>query len=302
MSYKYGDGLASRNIKFYLDQISKISPLTPEEEKKLGFVIKEGKDKAAREKAIEQLVKSNLKFVVSYAKKYQGMGLNILDLINEGNLGLIEAARRFDPEKNVKFISYAVWWIRQSIIHALTQYSRIYHVPQKMSDHVAKMKRIRFHLNNELGRVPTREEIARQMKVSVSKVEDLEALTQHNVSLSEKYFGEGLEYIDRIKDEMTPSVESQIIQGSVQKQIWNMLTLLDEKEADVLKLRFGLCDEKIVKLLEENRKTEKDLPLTLQAIGDMLHLTRERIRQIEKKAMDKLARSQRLKQLKGYLN
>jgi len=301
MSFKYSNSVDSKNIKLYLNQIAKIKLLTAEKEKDLGRII-QGKEQPARGKAVNQLVKSNLKFVVAYAKKYQGMGLSLLDLINEGNLGLIEAAKRFDPGKNVKFISYAVWWIRQSIIHALTQYSRIYHIPQKLSNQITEMKRIQSKLNNELGRTPSREEIAKKMKLKPSDIEELEILAVRNVSLSDKYYDEDVEYVDKIKDELSLPVETQIIRNSIQKQIRDLLEELDEKEADVLKLRFGFYDSKIKKILKETEKMEQDLPLTLQAIGNIMGLTRERIRQIEKKAMGKLARSHRLQQLRGYLN
>lgn len=276
------DHLDSKNLKLYLDQISRFPMLTQEEEKKLGKLIQQGNKEALR-----QLIEANLRFVVSYVKKYRGMGLNLHDLINEGNLGLIEAAKRFDPKRNVKFISYAVWWIRQAIIHALTQYSRIYHIPQKVSDQISEMKRVAAQLKKELGREPTREEIAKRMGITREDIEDMEILAEKKISLSDKYFNEDVEVGDKIKDTLSPSVEYQIIKNSVQEQIRQLLEELDEKEALVLKLRFGLDD---------------DQPRTLQEIGNILNLTRERIRQIEQKAMRKLARSHRLQQLRGYLN
>jgi len=276
------DYLDSPSLKIYLDQISKFPPLTEEEEKRLGEKAREGDPDALR-----RLIESNLKFVVSYVKKYRGMGLSLLDLINEGNIGLIEAAKRFDPTRNVRFISYAVWWIRQAIIHALSQYSRIYHIPQKMSDQISAMKKKTAELKGELGREPTRAEVARGMGVSEEDVDDLTVLEEKNVSLSDRLSDDGLEVEDRISDEISPPVEYQIIKSSVQQQIRAMIGELDEKEAVVLKLRFGLDD---------------DRPRTLQEIGDHLGLTRERIRQIEQKAMRKLSRSRRLQQLRGYLN
>jgi len=239
---------------------------------------------------------------VAYVKKYQGMGMTLLDLINEGNLGLMEAAKRFDPGRNVKFISYAVWWIRQAIIHSLTQNSRIYHIPQKLSDQISAMRRVRAQLNSELGRSPTREEVAEKMGLSTTDVEDLEILMERNVSLSDPYYGEEGEFGDKIQDDMSLSVELQIIKNSVQEQIRQILKGLDEKEANVLKLRFGLVDAEVERLLADSGLPPTDLPLTLQAIGDILHLTRERIRQIEKKAIRKLSRSHKLQELKGYLN
>jgi RNA polymerase primary sigma factor len=274
--------LDSKNLRHYLEQISKFPSYNEEEEKQLGVLIRQG-DKTAMEKLIE----GNLRFVVSYVKKYRGMGLGLLDLINEGNIGLLEAAKRYDPNRNVRFISYAVWWIRQAIIHALSQYSRIYNLPQKISDQISQMKKKTAQLKTELGREPTREEIAEALNVTSEDIEDLQILQEKNLSLSDRYHDEDLEMEERVKDELSPSVEYQIIKSSIQQQIREMLGELDVKEALVLKLRFGLDD---------------DRPQTLQEIGDSLSLTRERIRQIEQKAMRRLARSHRLQQLRGYLN
>jgi RNA polymerase primary sigma factor len=272
----------SRILKIYLEQIARFPALTEEDEKRLGERIRKGDEEAMR-----KLIESNLKFVVSYVKKYRGMGLSLLDLINEGNVGLIEAAKRFDPTRNVRFISYGVWWIRQAIIHALSQYSRIYNIPQKLSDQISMMKKKTAAIKSELGREPTREEIALALGIPVEDVEDLVILEEKNVSLSDRINDDGLEVEDRISDDLSPSVEYQIIKSSVEKQIRSMLGELDEKEALVLKLRFGLDD---------------DRPMTLQEIGHLLNLTRERIRQIEQKAMRKLSRSRKLQQLRGYLN
>jgi RNA polymerase primary sigma factor len=278
----YRDFFDSRNVKHYLEQIAKFPALTEEEEKKLGERIRGG-DK----EALQSLIKSNLKFVVSYVKKYRGMGLGLLDLIDEGNVGLIEAAKRFDPTRGVRFVSYAVWWIRQAIVHALTLYSRIYNIPQKLADQISQMKKKTAELKAELGRDPTREEISKAMGISETDVEDLEILGERNLSLSDKVNDDDLEVEDRISDAASPSVEYQIIKASVQQQIREILGELDEKEALVLKLRFGLDD---------------DRPRTLQEIGGQLKLTRERIRQIEQKAMRKLSRSNKLQHLRGYLN
>ncbi len=283
MSDEFKGSLDSKNLKLYLQQIAKFSQLTVEQEKELGHRIQNG-DKDALKKMIE----ANLRFVVSYVKRYKGMGLGLLDLINEGNLGLIEAAKRFDPNRNVKFISYAVWWIRQAVIHALSQYSRIYNIPQKLSDQISEMKKVRARLKKDLGHEPTREEIAKLMKVTQEEIEDLEILGRQNVSLSDKYFDDDtIELGDKIRDTLSPSVEYEYIKGSIESQIREILDGLDEKEALVLKLRFGLGD---------------DQTHTLQEIGDKLQLTRERIRQIEKKALRKLARGDKLRQLRGYLN
>jgi RNA polymerase primary sigma factor len=282
MTNGYQDSLESKNLKRYLQRIAKFPLLTPKEEKELGKRTQEG-DK----EALKKLTESNLRFVVSYVKKYRGMGLSLLDLINEGNLGLIEAAKRFDPKKNVKFISYAVWWIRQAVIHALSKYSRIYHIPQKLSGQISEMKKTRAQIKKDLKRDPTREELAARLKTTVENVEDMEILSGRNISLSDKYYDEDMEVGDRIKDSLTPSVEYQIVKNSIEKQIRSILKELDDKEALVLKLRFGF---------------EDDRAHTLQEIGNRLNLTRERIRQIEKKAMRKLSHSHKLQQLRGYLN
>lgn len=293
MDHNFKDSLDSKNLVRYLKQIAKFPQISQKEEKELGKLIQKGDKKALR-----NLVESNLRFVVSYAKRYKGMGLSLPDLINEGNLGLIEAAKRFDPDKNVKFISYAVWWIRQAIIHALTKYSRIYHIPQKLSDQISEMKRINAQLKKDLGREPTREETAERMKLNVEEIEDLEILESKDISLSDKYYDDNVEVGDRIKDSLSPSVELQIVKNSVQENIRDILNQLDEKEALVLKLRFGIEDEE----LKDKYGFEDFSPKTLQEIGNKLDLTRERIRQIEKKAMRKLAHSHKLQQLRGYLN
>ena len=273
--------LESKNLRKYLEEIGRFAPATEVEERTLGERIHHGD-----RDALQRLIEANLRFVVSYVKKYQGMGLGLLDLINEGNLGLIEAAKRFDPKRNVKFISYAVWWIRQAVIHALTQSSRITHVPQKLSDQILQKKRKVAQLKGELGHDPTREEIAAAMGLAVADIEDLEMLEEREVSLNDRFNDDDQTMEEKISD-VTPSVEYQIIKASIEHQLRDILGELDEKEAAVLKWRFGLDD---------------DQPLTLQEIGDKMRLTRERIRQIEQKAMRKLSRSNKLQQLRGYLN
>jgi RNA polymerase primary sigma factor len=272
----------AKNLKVYLSQISRFPVHTEAEEKELGRKIQAGDKDSLR-----KLIEANLRFVVSYVKKYRGMGLGLLDLINEGNLGLIEAAKRYDPSRNVRFISYAVWWVRQAVVHALTQSSRIYHLPQKLSDQISLMKKKVTALKAELGREPSREEIAQSMGISVDDIEDLMILAERDVHLSDRLADSDLEVEGQIKDNDSPPVEYQIVKSSIQQQIREILAELDEKEALVLKLRFGLDD---------------DRPQTLQEIGQRLKLTRERIRQIEQKAMRKLSRSHRFQQLRGYLN
>ena len=278
----YEDFLDSRNLRHYLSQIAKFPVYTEDEEKELGRKALRGEGEAQR-----RLVEANLRFVVSYVKKYRGMGLSLLDLIDEGNLGLIEAAKRFDPERNVRFISYAVWWIRQAVVHALTRSARVFNLPQKLSDQISMMKKKIAELKAEKGREPSREEIAAGLGVSAEDVDDLMILAEKDVHLSDRLSDSDLEIESRIEDRGTPSVEYQIVKSSIQQQIRDILGELDEKEATVLRLRFGLDD---------------DRPQTLQEIGQALKLTRERIRQIEQKAMRKLSRSHQVQQLRGYLN
>ena len=276
------DIFESRSLQQYLEQISKFPALSEEEEKELARRIQEGD-----REALQRLVESNLRFVVNYAKKYRGMGLGMLDLIHEGNLGLIEAAKRFDPNRNVRFVSYAVWWIRQAILHALTQNARAFHIPQKLSDQISLMRRKEAELKAELGREPTREEIAEALGITPEEVDDFRILAEKNISLSNHLPDSDQEVEEMIKDEVEPSVEYQIIKNAIEQQVRDLLQELDEKEALVLRLRFGL---------------DNNQPMTLQEIGDILNLTRERIRQIELKAKRKLAQSHRLQQLRGYLN
>jgi RNA polymerase primary sigma factor len=278
----YEDVLDSRNLKLYLSRIAKFPLYTEEEEKELGWKAQRGDGDALR-----RLVEANLRFVVSYVKKYRGMGLSMLDLIDEGNLGLIEAAKRFDPDRNVRFISYAVWWIRQAVIHALTQSARVVSLPQKLADQISLMKKKVAELKAEKGREPSREEIAASLGISEEDIEDLLILSERGLHLSDRVADSDLEVGGKIEDRGTPPVEYQIVKSSIQQQIRDILGELDEKEATVLKLRFGLDD---------------DRPQTLQEIGLRLNLTRERIRQIEQKAMRKLSRSHQVQQLRGYLN
>lgn len=276
------DFTESKSLKHYLEEIAKFPQVSEEEEKNLALRIRQGEREALR-----KLVEANLKFVVSYVKKYAGMGLSLLDLINEGNLGLMEAAKRFDPERGVKFITYAVWWIHQAIIHALTQNSRIYTLPQKMSDLISRMRKKKEMLKAHLDREPTRDEVAASLGLTPEEVADLEILAEREVSLSDHLGGDDLTVEERLGDEAEPSVEDKIVRASLESQVHELLDGLEEKEARVLKLRFGLDGQP---------------PLTLQKIGDDLGLTRERVRQIEQKAMRKLAQSQKLRQLRGYLN
>ncbi|MFQ5702202.1 MAG: RNA polymerase sigma factor RpoD/SigA [Acidobacteriota bacterium] len=272
------DGSSSQSLKKYLQEISKLSRITADEEKKLGARIAKG-DKAA----LKKLVEANLRFVVSFAKKYRGC-----DLINEGNIGLIEAAKRFDPKKNVKFITYAVWWVRQSIIHALSDQSGAFRLPQKQANLLYRIGKTISTLTGELERSPTPDEIAERLEITVEEVLSLLRVADDNVSLSTVIDDEHEFHLsDKLEQDMVPSADDVLLRSSLKTLLHAALVDLEPKEEKVVKLRFGLSGEE---------------PKTLKEIGEMMNLSRERIRQIEAQALEKLNRSQRCQQLRGYLN
>jgi RNA polymerase primary sigma factor len=271
------------SLNAYIRGIAKFKPLTAEREKELGARIRQGDATA-----LNELVEANLRFVVSYAKRYRGLGLSFIDLIHEGNLGLIEAGKRFDPERNVKFISYAVWWIRQAIFHALAEHTRVFRLPPKMSGQVSRLGSARDRLAAELERAPTTEELAKETALSIGAVEDLLRIAGEDLSLSSTVGEDGtLELGDTLQQESVPEVEGEMIRTSFEEQIQKTVAELDEKEQEVIRMRFGFGGEE---------------PRTLQEIGERLGLSRERIRQIESKAKEKLRRNQRAQGLRGYLN
>jgi RNA polymerase primary sigma factor len=272
------------SLNAYIREISRFKPLSGDEEKELGRRIQRGDHKA-----LQKLVEANLRFVVSYAKRYRGLGLSFLDLIHEGTLGLIEAAKRFDADRNVKFISYAVWWVRQAIFHALSEHTRVFRLPQKLSGQISKVGNARQQLATELNRSPTNEEVAEKTSLSLHEVEELLKVAGDDLSLSSTVGEEGtLELGDTLEQETIPSVELEMIKSSFEEQVRRaMLEELDEKERGVIKMRFGLDGEE---------------PRTLQEIGEELGLSRERIRQIESKAKEKLRRSHLAQGLRGVLN
>jgi len=271
------------SLNAYIREISRFKPLSQEHEKELGHRIRKGD-----QEALQRLVEANLRFVVSYAKRYRGLGMSFLDLIHEGTLGLIEAAKRFDPERNVKFISYAVWWVRQAIFHALSEHMRVFRLPQKLSSQVSKMGTARRRLTVELERAPTTEELAAKTDLSNREVEALLMAGSEDLSLSTAIGEEGsLELGDVLEQDSVPSVERELIRSSFEEQVRAMVSHLDDKERAVIELRFGLDGEE---------------PRTLQEIGEALGLSRERIRQIESKAKEKLRRSHEVQGLRGALN
>jgi RNA polymerase primary sigma factor len=271
------------SLNAYIREIARFKPLSADDEKVLGRRIKQGD-----QQALQRLVEANLRFVVSYAKRYRGLGLSFLDLIHEGSLGLIEAAKRFDPERNVKFISYAVWWVRQAIFHALAEHSRVFRLPQKLSGQISKVGNARQQLAAELERAPTTEEVANKTMLSEAEVENLLRVAGDDLSLSTAVGEDGkMELGDTLEQDTIPSIELELIRTSFEDQIRAMVGELEPKERDVIKMRFGLDGEE---------------PRTLQEIGEALGLSRERIRQIESKAKEKLRRSHRASELRGALN
>jgi RNA polymerase primary sigma factor len=275
--------LTGDSLNAYIREISKFRPLSGDEEKELARRIRDGD-----QDALQRLVEANLRFVVSYCKRYRGLGLSFLDLIHEGSMGLMEAAKRFDPERNVKFISYAVWWVRQAIFHALSEQHRIFRLPQKLSGQVSKVGNARDKLANELDRAPTTAELAKRTDLSEHEVENALKVAGDDLSLSSAVGEDGtLELGDTIEQDTVPSVERQLMRSSFEEQIRSLVAELDEKERQVISMRFGLDGED---------------PRTLQEIGEALGLSRERIRQIESKAKEKLRRNQRTSSLRGALN
>ena len=274
---------SSEIFRKYLQEIARFPRLTPEEEHELAVRAQQG-DKDA----IRKLVEGNLRFVVSYAKKYRNSSVSFLDLINEGNIGLLQAAKKFDPDRNVKFITYAVWWIRQSILHALSEQGGSFRLPQKQATLLYRVSRARTSLARTLQREPTPKELADETGLPVEEVDVLLAAGTENVSLSTP-LGEDdtAELGDLIEQENVPATDADLMREAFEKQIREMLGDLGPKERDVLSLRYGL---------------DTDEPLTLREIGEKLHLSRERVRQIENQALEKCRRSGKARSLHGYLN
>ena len=273
-------------LRAYLRALARIPRLTAEEEHAVAIKAAAGDQEAQR-----RLVEANLRFVVSYAKRYRGIGVPLVDLIHEGNLGLMEASRRFDPARNVKFITYAVWWVRQAIMHALSEQVRAFTLPQKLSGVAARFGREVADLTEQLDRAPTTSEIASDLSISESDVEALKRIGGSDVSLNEhigRGDSDGSELGDLIEQEAIEDVEQELIHRDAASRVRQALHDLDDKEREVVTLRFGL-----------DRDGE---PRTLQEIGDALGVSRERVRQIESRAKDKLRRSKRAGELRSYLN
>jgi RNA polymerase primary sigma factor len=273
-------------LRAYLTEIGKLPSVTVEQERELAVRIQQGDEAALR-----RLVEANLRFVVSYAKRYRGFGVGFLDLIHEGNLGLMEAARRFDPSRKVKFISYAVWWVRQSLLHILSDQSRIISVPAKLSGPASKLGRHRAALSTLLDRNPTTQELADDLDISEADATALLQISGDEMSLSDRVGGgdqtHPREVGDLLAQVMMPPVDDELVHQAVVDQLRKAIAELGPKEREVMRLRFGLTGGEA---------------LTLQGVGERLKLSRERVRQIEARAKDKLRRSTRLQGVKSALN
>jgi RNA polymerase primary sigma factor len=271
----------SASLDKYLQEIGKEELITVEEEVELAQRIKKG-DQAA----LEKLTRANLRFVVSVAKQYQNQGLSLPDLINEGNLGLIKAAEKFDETRGFKFISYAVWWIRQSILQALAEQSRIVRLPLNQVGSLNKINKAFSKFEQEHERKPSPEELAKELDLPADKVADTLRVSGRHVSVDAPFVdGEDNSLLDVLVNNDSPNADRSLIDESLAREIDRALATLTEREADIIRMFFGIgCQE-----------------MTLEEIGERFGLTRERVRQIKEKAIRRLRHTSRSKLLKSYL-
>ena len=272
----------SQSLDKYLQEIGKVDLLTPDEEVELAKRIKEGD-----QIALEKLTKANLRFVVSVAKQYQNQGLSLGDLINEGNLGLIKAAQRFDETRGFKFISYAVWWIRQSILQALAEQSRIVRLPLNRVGSLNKISKTFSELEQKYEREPSPEELAEVLEVTTAEVVDTMKISGRHVSMDAPFVqGEENSLLDVLENDSEATPDSGLMTDSLRREVPRALSTLTQRESDVITLYFGLNGEHA---------------MTLEEIGEKFNLTRERVRQIKEKAIRRLRHTSRSKALKPYL-
>ncbi len=272
----------SQSLDKYLQEIGKVDLLTPDEEVILAQKIREGD-----QLSLERLTKANLRFVVSVAKQYQNQGLSLGDLINEGNLGLIKAAQRFDETRGFKFISYAVWWIRQSILQALAEQSRIVRLPLNRVGSLNKISKTFSELEQKFEREPSPEELAEVLEISTGEVVDTLKISGRHVSMDAPFVqGEENSLLDVLENDSEDKPDSGLINDSLRREVQRALSTLTQREADVVTLYFGLNGEH---------------EMTLEEIGEKFNLTRERVRQIKEKAIRRLRHTSRSKALKTYL-
>ncbi|MFN3194821.1 MAG: RNA polymerase sigma factor RpoD/SigA [Chlorobiota bacterium] len=274
----------SQSLDKYLQEIGKVDLITAEEEIDLAQKIKKGGPASMR--ALEKMVKANLRFVVSVAKQYQNQGLSLGDLINEGNLGLIKAAKRFDETRGFKFISYAVWWIRQSILQALAEQSRIVRLPLNRVGALNKIGKKFSELEQEFEREPTATELADELEMSISEITETIKISGRHLSVDAPFVqGEDNSLLDVLPNEQQPPPDTDLMQESLRTEVKQVLTTLSEREAEVIKLYFGIDGNS----------------LTLEEIGEKFNLTRERVRQIKEKAIRRLRHQSRSKSLRTFL-
>ncbi len=272
----------SQSLDKYLQEIGKVDLLTPDEEVDLAKRIREGD-----QLALEKLTKANLRFVVSVAKQYQNQGLSLGDLINEGNLGLIKAAQRFDETRGFKFISYAVWWIRQSILQALAEQSRIVRLPLNRVGSLNKISKTFSELEQKFEREPSPDELAEVLDVATKEVVDTMKISGRHVSMDAPFVqGEENSLLDVLENDMEEKPDTGLMNDSLRREVQRALSTLTQREADVITLYFGLNGEH---------------SMTLEEIGEKFNLTRERVRQIKEKAIRRLRHTSRSKALKPYL-
>jgi len=273
---------ANQTLERYLQEIGEVELLTPDEEIELAKAIKKG-----NQDALEKLTKANLRFVVSVAKQYQNQGLDLCDLINEGNLGLIKAAKRFDETRGFKFISYAVWWIRQSILQALAEQSRVVRLPLNRVGALNKIGKTYNQLEQRMEREPSADEIADLLEMSAYEVTDTMKRSGRHLSMDAPFnLGEENRLLDIIHNDAQPPPDSLLMDESLKTEVARALGTLSDREAEVVRLYFGL---------------HREHPMTLEEIGEKFNLTRERVRQIKEKALRRLRHASRSKNLKAYL-
>jgi len=272
----------SGSISMYLAEIGRFEPLAPDKEVDLAIRIQKGD-----EAAMKELVEANLRFVVSVAKKYQGNGLSLADIINEGNMGLIKAAKRFDHTRGFKFISYAVWWIRQSILQALAEQSRLIRLPLNRVGTITKITRVAEKLESEVERQPKGNEIGSQLEMTGDEVLMAMQYSRRHSSLNSPFQeGENSSLLDIIEDGEAEEPEANIMMESMSEEVSGALDTLSERERTVLEMYFGIS---------------RDSAMTLNEIGEEFDLTRERVRQIKEKAIQRLRHRSRAKSLRRYL-
>ena len=271
----------SASLDKYLQEIGKEDLITVEEEVELAQRIRKGD-----QKALEKLTRANLRFVVSVAKQYQNQGLSLPDLINEGNLGLIKAAEKFDETRGFKFISYAVWWIRQSILQALAEQSRIVRLPLNQVGSLNKINKAFSRFEQENERRPSPEELADSLDLPAEKVADTLRVSGRHISVDAPFVeGEDNSLLDVLVNDDSPIADRTLINESLSTEVERALSTLTERERDIIKLFFGINTQE----------------MTLEEIGEKFGLTRERVRQIKEKAIRRLRHSSRIKMLKKYL-